>query len=77
MKYLGGKPRFIKGIINLRVREPEKAAFHVAVERRCRTVNAEVVTGDSYAELSLRVGPGGFTGSTSHDGSVGHLQVYW
>ncbi len=53
-KYLGGKPRFIKGVTNPRGKGTKKSCVHVAVERQ-GTVNAEVVTGDSYAELSFRV----------------------
>lgn len=53
-KYLGVKPRFIKGVTSPRGKGTRKRCIHVAVERQ-GTVNAEVVTGDSYVELSLRV----------------------
>jgi len=53
-KYLGGKPRFIKGVTNPRGKGTPKSCIHVAVERQ-GAVNAEVVTGDSYAELIYRV----------------------
>jgi len=53
-KYLGGKPRFTKGVTNPRGKGTPKSCIHVAVERQ-GAVNAEVVTGDSFAELVYRV----------------------
>jgi hypothetical protein len=54
VKYLGGKPRFIKGVTNPRGKGTQKSCIHVAVERQ-GPINAEVVSGDSFAELAFRV----------------------
>jgi transposase-like protein len=53
-KYLGGKPRFVQGVTNPRGKGTRKSCVHVAVERKGE-VKADVVPGDSYAELVFRV----------------------
>jgi len=53
-KYLGGKPRFVQGVTNLRGKGTKKSCIHVAVKRKGE-VKAAVVPGDSYSDLVFRV----------------------
>jgi transposase-like protein len=53
-KYLGGKPRFQHGVIHPRGKGTSKSCIHVAVSRRGEA-KAQVVPGDSYSDLALRV----------------------
>lgn len=53
-KYLGGKPRFEKGVKHPRGKATKKSCVHVAVSRHT-AVRAAVVPGDSYAALSPHV----------------------
>jgi transposase-like protein len=50
-KYLGGKPRFKRGVKHPRGRATKKACVHVAVSRK-GPVRAGVIPGDSYAVLA-------------------------
>jgi transposase-like protein len=53
-KYLGGKPRFERGVIHQRGKGTSKSCIHVAVKRQ-GAAKAQVVPGDSYSDLALRV----------------------
>jgi hypothetical protein len=53
-KYLGGKPRFVQGVINPRGKGTRKSSIHVAVERK-GNVKADLVPGDSYSYLVFRI----------------------
>ena len=53
-KYLGGKPRFEHGVIHPRGKGTSKSCIHVAVSRHGEA-KAQVVPGDSYSDLALRV----------------------
>lgn len=53
-KYLGGKPRFKKGVKHARGKATKKACVHVALSRH-QAVHAAVIPGDSYAVLASHV----------------------
>lgn len=53
-KYLGGKPRFQRGVKHPRGKGTKKACVHVAVSRR-GPVRVGVITSDSYAILAPHV----------------------
>ncbi len=50
-KYLGGKPRFQRGVKHPRGKGTKKACVHVAVSRQ-GSVQASMIPGDSYAVLA-------------------------